>query len=194
MALVATEVPAGCRALVEALDGVVACQATAEVTTRAVRDVLHELIEQGGIELPEALRRPAPHSYARRLVFASPELGYTVLAMVWGPGQGTPLHDHAGMWCVEGVLDGQIEVTQYRLLERDGKRCRFEPQGATTAGVGSAGRLIPPFDFHTIANAQPGEPSITLHVYGGEMDHCSIFEPRGGGWYEEVPRQLTLSS
>jgi predicted metal-dependent enzyme (double-stranded beta helix superfamily) len=194
MTATVSEVHPGCRALVGALDGVVASRATAEVTTRAVRDVLHELIEQGGIELPEELRRPAPDSYARRLVHSSPELGYTVLAMVWGPGQGTPLHDHAGVWCVEGVLDGRIEVTQYRLLERDGKRCRFERQGTTAAGIGSAGRLIPPFDFHTIANARPGAPSITIHVYGGEMDHCSIFEPRGGDWYEEVPRRLSLSS
>jgi len=194
MPVTAPEIYPGCRTLVEELDGVVGCAATPEVTTRAVRDVLHELIEQGNIELPVALRRPAPDSYARRLVYSSSDLGYTVLAMVWGPGQGTPLHDHAGMWCVEGVLDGRIEVTQYRLLERRGKRCRFEPQGATTAGIGSAGRLIPPFDYHTITNARPAEPSITVHVYGGEMDHCTIFEPRGGGWYEEVPRQLTFSA
>jgi predicted metal-dependent enzyme (double-stranded beta helix superfamily) len=194
MALMAAEIHPGCRALVEALDGVVACQATPEVTTRAVRDVLHELIEQRGIDLPAELRRPSPDSYARRLVYASPDLGYTVLAMVWGPGQGTPLHDHAGLWCVEGVVDGQIEVTQYRLLERDGRRCRFQRQETTTAGIGSAGRLIPPFDFHTIANARGGAPSLTVHVYGGEMDHCSIFEPRGEGWYEEVARRLSLSA
>jgi predicted metal-dependent enzyme (double-stranded beta helix superfamily) len=193
MALTASEIYPGCRALVEALDGVVGSAANAEVTTRAVRDVLHELIEGGAIELPPDLRRPAPGSYARRLVHSSPDLGYTVLAMVWGPGQGTPLHDHAGMWCVEGVVDGRIEVTQYRLLDRLGRRCRFERQETTTAGIGSAGRLIPPFDYHTIANARPDEPSITVHVYGGEMDHCSIFEPRDGGWYEEVHRRLTLS-
>jgi predicted metal-dependent enzyme (double-stranded beta helix superfamily) len=193
MALTVSEIHPGCRALVEALDEVLACAAAPEVMTRAVRDVLHELIEQGDLELPAELRRPAPSSYARRLVYASPDLGYNVLAMVWGPGQATPLHDHAGMWCVEGVLDGQIEVTQYRLVERNGKLCRFEPQGATTAGIGSAGRLIPPFDYHTIANARPAGASITLHVYGGEMDHCSIFEPRSGGWYEEVARQLSLS-
>ena len=80
MAVTVSEVHPGCRALGGALDEVVACEATPEVTTRAVRDVLHELIEQGGIELPEPMRRPAEGSYARRLVYSSSELGYTVLA------------------------------------------------------------------------------------------------------------------
>jgi predicted metal-dependent enzyme (double-stranded beta helix superfamily) len=39
-----------------------------------------------------------------------------VIAMSWGPGQGTPLHDHDAMWCVEGVWLGELEITRYELL------------------------------------------------------------------------------
>jgi predicted metal-dependent enzyme (double-stranded beta helix superfamily) len=165
-----------------------------EARTRAVRDVLTDLIHRHAINLPESLTRPVPGSYARRLIHANPHLGYTALAMVWGPGQGTPLHDHAGLWCVEGVVAGLIEVTQYDLLERCDHLCRFERQGTELAGVGSAGRLIPPFDYHTIANALEGESSVTIHVYGGDMDHCSIYLPTGEGWYEEVSRELKLTA
>ena len=45
------------------------------------------------------------------------------------------------------------------------------------ATAGSAGALIPPFEHHVLANARPDRASLTLHVYGGEMDHCDIFEP-----------------
>ncbi|HRC86806.1 MAG TPA: cysteine dioxygenase, partial [Thermoanaerobaculia bacterium] len=143
----------GCRELIAALDGAVRYSVGPEARTRAVRDALTDLIHRHAVQLPAALMRPAPDSYARRLIYANPTLGYTALAMVWGPGQGTPLHDHAGLWCVEGVLQGRIEVTQYDLLERSGSQCRFERQGTEIAGVGSAGRLIPPFDYHTLANA-----------------------------------------
>ena len=34
-------------------------------------------------------------------------------------------------------------------------------------------------------------PSLTLHVYGGEMDHCHLFEPDGDGWFR--PRQRPLA-
>jgi hypothetical protein len=54
--------------------------------------------------------------------------------------------------------------------------------------------LIPPHDYHVLANALPDRPSITLHVYGGEMDHCNVFEPRADGWYEQIPRQLELTA
>lgn len=187
-------VEAGCVTLSAALDDAVRGERDPERITRRVRDVLTELIHAGAVHLPEAVREPVPGSYARRLVCANPDLGYTALAMVWGVGQGTAVHDHAGLWCVEGVVEGRITVTQYELLERDGKRCRFDRKEPGEAGVGSAGRLIPPHDYHTIQNALPDQPSITIHVYGGEMDHCFIYEPRENGWYEEIAKTLTLTA
>ena len=38
---------------------------------------------------------------------------YTAVVMTWGPGQGTAMHDHGGLWCVEGVVEGAMTVTQY---------------------------------------------------------------------------------
>ncbi len=33
-------------------------------------------------------------------------------------------------------------------------------------------------------------PSVTLHVYGGEMDHCHVFEPAANGSYRRVRKDL----
>ena len=41
--------------------------------------------------------------------------GYSVVVMVWDRNQGTPLHDHAGVWCVECVYRGRIRVTSFDL-------------------------------------------------------------------------------
>jgi predicted metal-dependent enzyme (double-stranded beta helix superfamily) len=111
--------------------------------------------------------------------------------MTWGPGQRTALHDHAGIWCVECVVDGQMEITQYDLLSEDGGTFRFSQQKRVSAARGSAGCLIPPFEYHTLANASAANTSITLHVYGGEMDHCHVFEPAGDGSYRRVTRALS---
>jgi hypothetical protein len=59
------------------------------------------------------------------------------------------------------------------------------------AAAGAAGALIPPFEHHVLANALPDKPSLTLHVYGGEMDHCHIFEPAGDGFYRRRMKSLS---
>jgi predicted metal-dependent enzyme (double-stranded beta helix superfamily) len=158
-----------------------------------IKNDLESFIPSEGLILPERFRKVKPDSYARRLLYSDPGLGFTALVMTWGPGQRTALHDHAGIWCVEGVLEGEMEVDRYELLEEgeDGV-CRFVERGAVRAVAGSAGALIPPFEHHVLANARPDKASLTLHVYGGEMDHCDIFEPlTESGSYRRRSRPLS---
>lgn len=187
-----TAVPPGLEPLVELLDGAVQLPTTEEIA-RSVQSGLSRQIHAGDLRLPESLRCCDADHYARHLAYRSAEHGYVVVAMVWGREQGTPLHDHAGTWCVEGVLEGRIEVTRFDLQERNGDLCRFERKESIATGVGAAGSLIPPFDYHTIRNAQR-EPSITMHVYGREMTHCSIFEPADDGLYRERDKQLSYDN
>ena len=84
-----------------------------------------------------------------------------------------------------------IEVVQYELLEQSRDRFRFEQRGCMQACVGSAGSLIPPHEYHTIANPSPDKAAISLHVYSGEMTRCNTFSPDGeAGWYRREPRAL----
>lgn len=161
-----------------------------EELSREVKQTLERHTEAQTIDLPPEIRAPSRDSYARRLLHLHPEGRYSLLAMVWGPGQGTPLHDHAGMWCVEGVYQGEIDVCQYDLEEREDGRYRFEAGEPVRAGLGDAGALIPPFEYHTIANPHEDRTAVTLHVYGGEMTECTVFEPTGDRWYRKETREL----
>jgi len=183
----------GRQELVSRLDRAVGGSSVEEVTA-AVQDILVDLATSQAVELPAAVKAPAVGSYARRLLYKSDEHGYVVIAMVWGPGQGTPVHDHAGVWCVEGVLEGEIDVVRYDLQEEDGERCRFDAQEHLRAGVGTAGSLIPPFEYHTIRNAYTEETSITVHVYGRELVECSIFvDDDRDGWHRRQTRALSYN-
>ena len=82
-----------------------------------------------------------------------------------------------------------MDVTQYDLVQESDGRYRFEPKGCVHAEVGSAGCLIPPFEYHVLANPT-ASPAITLHVYGGEMTSCHVFEPRPDGAYVRRERPL----
>lgn len=175
--------------LIARLDAAVKA-ADPEAITRQVKRDLEELIGARRLRLPERLRQLRPDCYARRLLHRDPQLAYTAVVMTWGHGQRTALHDHAGIWCVEGVIEGMMEVRRYDLVDEHEGLYRFSEEGRVTASVGSAGCLIPPFDYHILGNALEA-PSITLHVYGGEMDHCHVFEPRPDGRYERQIRTLS---
>lgn len=160
--------------------------------TAALRAALCALIRDPEVLLPAFVYRTIDDHYARRELYRSPEHGYSVVAMTWGPGQGTPVHDHSGLWCVEGVWHGELEITQYELLERRGERWRFRTAGTMQAGTGSAGSLVPPHEYHTIGNASADEVAVSVHVYKAPMQHCSKFVPDGDEWYVRCDNTLSV--
>jgi 3-mercaptopropionate dioxygenase len=172
------------------LDAVIHGETSARIP-ELVKAVLIDSMLNGELDLPQALKTPRPDTYARRLFHRDPSGQYTMVVMTWGPGQQTALHDHAGIWCVECVVQGRMLVTQYDLIDDRDDRYRFQQKTSVNAERGSAGCLIPPFEYHTLANAVPDGSSITLHVYGGEMDHCHVFERMADGAYRKLTRSLS---
>lgn len=184
----------GKQALIDAIDAAVQ-QDDDRAVVEALRNSLCELMRSGEVKLPECVFQPVEGHYARRELHSSAEHGYGVIAMTWGPGQGTPIHDHSGMWCVEGVWHGQLEITQYDVAERDGDaRIRFIPVGTMIAGTGSAGSLIPPHEYHTIRNASPDGAAVSVHIYERPMTCCGVFaeDAEGNGWHSYQQKQLQL--
>lgn len=162
--------------------------------TAAVKADLEEILGGRKLTLPAQFTVPLPGHYARRLLHRDPEGRYSAIVMTWGPGQGTAVHDHGGLWCVEGVVDGDIAVTQYLVQQDPDGYYRVTPIGSLLAGTGSAGCLIPPTDHHVLANARPQQASVTLHVYGGDLDDCKVFLPATpDGRYAESTKMLSFN-
>src|SRR5580698_10876014 len=55
--------------------------------------------------LTAAERAGDPDGYVSHLLHTEPDGSFSVCALVWRPGQVTPIHDHV-TWCVVGVLQG----------------------------------------------------------------------------------------
>ncbi len=179
----------GCAKFIAAIDAAVTAGDQHAVTS-AVRNSLCNLIRDPDVALPMCVHDPIVDHYARRELYRSPRHGYSVVAMTWGPDQGTPLHDHSGLWCVEGVWAGELEIVQYELLERDGERFRFRAAGGLHAGPGSAGSLIPPHEYHTIRNTSSEDVAVSLHIYKAEMACCSKFQQQDGEWFTRESTQM----
>ncbi|HEX7324076.1 MAG TPA: cysteine dioxygenase family protein [Rhodanobacteraceae bacterium] len=184
---------AGRSQLIEAIDAAVTQGDTATVM-HALRGALCHAIKSGAVHMPACVFEACPDHYARRELYRSPRHGYSVVAMTWSARQGTPIHDHAGMWCVEGVWQGELEVVQYELLEHADPRWRFRAVGSIQASAGSAGSLIPPHEHHSICNASAADIAVSVHVYQRPMTACNVFEPEHGEWYTRHPHALQLDA
>lgn len=182
---------AGRQRLVDALDAATGATDTATVVARVERALLAAIADPL-IVLPDCVHAPITEHYARRELYRSARHGYSVIAMTWGPGQGTPLHDHDGLWCVEGVWQGALRFTPHRLLETRGERCRFAPLPTLAGERGSTGNLIPPDEYHVLRNASDDAIAISVHVYQRPLEHCTVFVPEAGceGWYRRESRLM----
>lgn len=180
----------GASAFIAEVDAILERHADPAEITDALRRLLCRAIRNRSVELPACVREPVEGRYARRVLHDSPRHGYSIVAMTWAPGQATPIHDHDGMWCVEGVWDGALEITQYELLDQREGRYRFEARGAVEAVAGSAGSLIPPHEYHTIRNPSAERIAVSVHVYSGVLSRCRVYEPGEDGWHRPVLRLL----
>ena len=55
-------------------------------------------------------REPKADCYARHVIYADPAGRFTILAIVWGPGQFSQPHAHH-TWCAYGVYENALEET-----------------------------------------------------------------------------------
>jgi predicted metal-dependent enzyme (double-stranded beta helix superfamily) len=136
--------------------------------------LLAGLIAQDGW-LPQALLEPDPDSYRINRLHVDPDGRFSVSAMVWGPGQGTPIHDHT-VWGMVGVLRGA------ELCEEWGgsplakvREHRLEP--------GQVDLVSPAIgDIHRVSNALADQVSVSIHVYGANIGKVRrhVFDPVTG--------------
>jgi predicted metal-dependent enzyme (double-stranded beta helix superfamily) len=145
-----------------------------ERVTRGVREALTPWLARG---IPEAFTRSSDSCYARHLIHCDPQGRYCIVSIVLMPGQSTPIHDHT-TWGVIGVVTGREREVRYRRTEAGELtelEARFNHPGDTAV-------VIPPRDVHRIEGACPeGRPTVSIHVYGGNVDKVTraVFEHAG---------------
>jgi predicted metal-dependent enzyme (double-stranded beta helix superfamily) len=148
---------------------------------QGVEHALTQLLDQHGW-LRSEHTQGSPDHYTQHILYVSPDRAFSVIALVWLPGQKTPIHDHI-CWCVVGVYEGEEEETRYRLYE-DGAGRFLVREGSQRAHRGQVTTLLPPEeDIHQVTNVGAGK-AISIHVYGADIEkkRTSINET-----FENVP-------
>jgi predicted metal-dependent enzyme (double-stranded beta helix superfamily) len=104
-----------------------------------------------------------PDRYVRHLLHSDPAAGYAVVALVWRPGQMSPVHAHR-TWCAFGVHAGVLTESYYSPGDPPvPSAAKLLAPGATNHGPADP-RLI-----HRLANLGCGT-AISVHCYGVGYD------------------------
>src|SRR3954471_14968309 len=144
--------------LVAGIRTVVESQASWAETAQLVADQLRRHLPTPDVLTAEQ-RLGSPDDYCTHNLHVEPDGSFSIVALVWRPGQFTRIHDHV-TWCVLGVIQG-VEYEERFDLD-------LNLVGESDNHVGDVGGFAPPGDIHRVRNIGD-ETAISIHVYGTDV-------------------------
>ena len=104
-------------------------------------------------------RLGSPDGYRSHTLHVEDDGSFSIVALVWRPGQVTRIHDHM-TWCAFGVIQG---VEHEDLFDAD-----LNVIGSSDNHVGDVSGFAPPGDIHRVHNTAD-TTAISIHVYGTDV-------------------------
>ena len=144
--------------LVAGVRGAVNARADWSQTARLVAAQLRRHLPTPDVLTAEQ-RLGSPDGYRSHTLHVEPDGSFSIIALVWRPGQVTRIHDHM-TWCAFGVIQG---VEHEELFDAD-----LNPIGRSDNHVGDVSGFAPPGDIHRVRNVG-STTAISIHVYGTDV-------------------------
>ena len=144
--------------LVAGVRSAVAAQADWPRTAQLVADELRRHLPTPDVLTAEQ-RHGSPDDYCAHNLHVEPDGSFSIVALVWRPGQLTRIHDHV-TWCVFGVIQG---VEHEELFDAD-----LNLVGESDNHTGDVSGFAPPGDIHRVHNTGDST-AISIHIYGTDV-------------------------
>jgi predicted metal-dependent enzyme (double-stranded beta helix superfamily) len=144
--------------LVSAVRATVDAHASWSDTAELVAEQLRRHLPSPDVLTAEQ-RLGAPDDYCSHTLHVEPDGSFSIIALVWQPGQLTRIHDHV-TWCVFGVIQG---VEHEELYDAD-----LNLVGLSDNHVGDVSGFAPPGDIHRVHNTGSAT-AISIHIYGTDV-------------------------
>jgi predicted metal-dependent enzyme (double-stranded beta helix superfamily) len=145
----------------------------------ALAPLMFELVEQAETFLEPQHYRSDAIGYTRNLIYDAPDKSMSLYALVWLPGQWTPVHDH-GSWGVVGIVEGTLEERSYVRLSPDrsaDEDIELVRGGVVLLGRGAVTSFVPNPDHIHITGVPLDRPTaVSLHLYGRTMSNFNTYD------------------
>jgi 3-mercaptopropionate dioxygenase len=153
------------RELIASVRSIVQSQSDPHEVGTAVAKLLPRYLGSDDLLTDEQME-PGVGCYRQHVLHVEPDGSFSVVSLVWLPGQSTPIHDHVS-WCVVGVYKGEEHETVYQ-RGGDDTDPHLVIAGNTINRAGSVAALVPPGDIHHVCNG--GDcMAVSLHIYGADI-------------------------
>ncbi|GAD95892.1 cysteine dioxygenase [Paecilomyces variotii No. 5] len=152
-----------------------------------VKDIKKHLGESGGIS-SEDVDHEYLISLARKYVsnpsdwiryfYNDPSKNYTrnaieninhkanILLLVWNPGKGSPIHDHADAHCIMKVLSGELHETVYETPDTESGHTKpLIVKSSTTHKTNEVTYISDKIGLHRVHNPSSNKVAVSLHLY-----------------------------
>ncbi|KAJ1995243.1 hypothetical protein GGI26_000443 [Coemansia sp. RSA 1358] len=103
---------------------------------------------------------------------------YNLLILVWGEGQSSPIHDHAGSHCMMKLLAGELNEDLYAWPKH--KEPQLHLKRTAPLKTNSVAYMSDKIGLHRIANPSNGAKAVSLHLYSPPYNMCKVFDEKTG--------------
>lgn len=135
--------------------------------------------------------RFSPTGNYMRLLLNRPEDEFQIVLVFWGPGKGSPIHDHDGTIGVVSALTSQVKEVKYRVTDRNESGVSLAEHSNFLITPNKITAILPEDDkqLHLMMN-DTGSWAATVHVYLTAIHRYRLYEPRDEGRYQPVETDL----
>jgi len=169
---------AGLSELITAVRGAVQARTDWHQTAQLVADRLGQHLPGPGL-LTARQRLGAPDRHRTHTLHVEPDGSFSIVALVWRPGQATRIHDHI-TWCafgvIQGIEHGEVFDAHLNLISEHDNH------------PGEVTGLAPPGDIHRVRNIG-ATTAISLHIYGTDVSRTGTSVHH----YYEASHELELT-
>jgi predicted metal-dependent enzyme (double-stranded beta helix superfamily) len=144
--------------LIDGVRGAVTAHADWAGTAQLVAEQLRAHLPDPDVLTAEQ-RLGSPDDYCAHNLHVEPDGSFSIVALVWRPGQITRIHDHVtwGAFAViQGVEHEELFDAELNLVGRNENR------------AGDASGFAPPGDIHRVHNTSE-TTAISIHIYGTDI-------------------------
>ncbi|PBP24155.1 cysteine dioxygenase type I family protein [Diplocarpon rosae] len=104
-----------------------------------------------------------------------------LLILVWTPGKGSPIHDHADAHCLMKVLKGTLKETRFDFPRNNATPPQVIKE--TLYQQGQVTYMADELGLHKISNPDEEKVAVSLHLYtppNAAKEGCNVFNEQTG--------------